>query len=522
MVLFFPNTLTNEGPVKPKGNIIDRPDGDVEFSGDVYKTGPLKFYIDNTLIQTLDSSGVDYHVDHNIDVDFKVTGDLLLSIEDSQTDKGKLVLTDTFTNRNNYIQYKESNTIDITTPNEGVVELNTPDVNVQNRITMQGELETPKIKNDTELLFDIDDTEKFKINGSTIETSNDLLIKKSGHTNLTLHSNITEGGASSANVIMLRGQSTTDDYVDIYLENGPDFRIKSSQVSVDRTLATFGWDTGDLDILRDLNATRNVNCVDVTASGDVDCAKVTASGNVETSDSLKIFEGTTEQLRIYHNSTANANYLNSKNSHPLIFDINNTEIFRADTDGLKMNGSNDIELSTLNVRSNGGIYALSNSDLDFYTSSAKRMIIESNGNVTVGNISQSGAGEQLTVIGSIKCDNVYTTKGIVDAGEVDLDNAHYIKIDGNTTLNIGDSSFKYSDNHHCDILNTSSTDSTLTFDLNGITTGVNTTSVYVNDTAVDTTVSLTYDYTFKKKSKLQFWIVSAGSDNYDIYIHTMS
>jgi len=177
--------------------------------------------------------------------------------------------------------------------------------------------------NNNPLIFDYNDSEKLriknegvditgtlnvnenlKIDDSIIETDNDFLIKKAGITNLTLHSNITNGGNDSGNIILLRGGTSTDDYTDIYLKNGPDFTIMSSQLQVDRNLAVFRWNTGDLDLLR------HINCVDVNASGNINASGTLSTNTIKYNNSFSLSNNNDVNI-LSINSEGNTTILNT-------------------------------------------------------------------------------------------------------------------------------------------------------------------------------------------------------------------
>jgi len=136
--------------------------------------------------------------------------------------------------------------------------------------------------------------EKIRVNASTIDinsdttiggkltTTDDITIEKAGTNTLTLNDTRTTGAAG--NIILMRGLTLDDSSVDIHLKNGPDFTIMSGQNGTDRNLAVFKWDTGDLNILR------NLNCVDVNASGDI--SAVNSTFTKTTTGGLKIGEAT--------------------------------------------------------------------------------------------------------------------------------------------------------------------------------------------------------------------------------------
>lgn len=481
--------ITNDKAIK--SNEISKNNNKISIDND-----NIDFLINDVKVMTINEDEINMNVNVNKSETILHTGDLIMR-------SSKLYFNDAI-NTSNYITYKSSNIIDITAGTE--IELNAPLINLQNNLILNGNL--LKIEGEGQRNLQI---------YNTANSGFSVLEFKVGNAEAGFGSGFQMGATRNTT-------GTTDHYY--FGRSGissNDLIIKNDgNIEINKTLTTTG-----LTVSSTLSLPNN--SITNTMINNLDIAKVnfTANTTIETdlniksatNPTLSLYENTDEQLRIYHNAASNANYFNSKNSHPLIFDINEVEIFRANTNGLTMNGSNQLLLSTLNIRSGGGLYALSNSDMDFYTSSAKRMIIESNGNLTVGNTSQNGTGEKLTVIGSIKCDNIYTTKGVVDAGQVELGNTHYIKIEGNTSLLINENSFTYSDHHHCDILNTNASDSILTIKGYG---NINNMYIYVNDTAVTATIVPIHDYTFKKKSKIQFWVVKTSPDELDIYIHTMS
>ena len=471
MVLFFPNTLTNEGPEAPEGNIKDLPFGNVRFEGNVYKEGPMSFFIDNELVQTLSSDGITIEVPKNITDDFKVTGNILLSTESS---KGKLILTDTFTNTANAIEYNSSdggNKILLSTSKFNINAFNT---DLDGNLTTTGKVAV----NDT--ITNMDSRESLRCKGR-------------------LHVG-SAGSSDSSSVIQMQKHSDSTPKGFIFYGEDNRFRIRNSASGSDKD---FTFDSAGLLTVPSFTVENTTN------------------------PTLTLKEDTTEQLTIYHNSTTNANYINSKNTHPIILDINGTEIARVNTSGIETNNNNSVKSGQLIVKSatgNNGVFSDgtsgSRTDLNFFTNNLLRMIVEKDGKVTIGDNTQSNSGEQLTVVGSIKCNNVYTTDGVVDDGLVTLGNNRHIKIDGNTTMTVNEDSFKYSDNHHVDILNTANIDSDIEIDFL-MTNGVTTINVYINDAVVDTSVNDTYTYTHKKRSKASFWFVKTGTV-IDIYIHTMN
>jgi len=402
-------------------------------SNHIISPDDLDITIGGTKAMTIKSDAVDFHVSKNTTEDVLHTGDLIMR-------NSKIYFNDSL-NTTNYITYKASNILDITAATE--IELNTPLITTNNDLLIGG----------------------------------GLTVKKEGEAILTLNDTRTSGASSS--IILMRGLTLEDNSVDIYLKNGPDFKIMSSFESTDRDLAIFRWNTGNCDILGSVN-----------------------SSGINSKSNVSLFDNTTEKIKMYYNSDSVANYIQSLDSTQLIMDYNSSERIRINGAGVELGGT------TLTLNSN--IIKKGSSDLKLSTNNNVRMVLESGGDVVVGNSSQFGSGEKLTVLGSIKCDNVYTNQGVVDNGAVTLGNTHDIKITGNTTLYVTDSSFKYKDNHYVLILNESSTDSILTIDCLGVSATADL-NISINDTTEINENGTSYDYTFKKHSEASLWFIDNTS-----------
>lgn len=518
MVLFFPNTLTNIDSILT--NIIDLPNNNVLFQGDIYKNGPLRFYIDNTLVQTLDSTGITIDVPKNITDDFKITGNLVMSTE-AGGGKGRLFFTDTTNNLTNYITYESSNKIKIQV---GDLNINSTNTNIVGNLTLPNNSIISSFINTGAV-------DSSKLSNTLDLSSKTITLPNNSITNSMLNNNIVDGSKLS-NTLDLSGKTISN----ITLPNLPQ-RINTRGYTFEflrdgETIQTLAQH----DTLTD---TENVSIHNVFA-GDVNV-------NSFWGISCNLYNGRLDLLNATQSRDSSSFTINKKDSATtyerlLTCDLNG----RVSTNALSINGGSTsvacgikgrTRIQALSALESSAVIELKPINLSgeitfLYSNGVNDLVLEigtgqekirvlQNGNVGIG---LNNPTEKLEVEGKIKCDGLRVTESlsiftIPDPLSINIEPKGCLsfRITGNNKTIRLDSSLN-KNNYLTTIYNPSDTDDrtlTFTFDNSGTYTYVisnNQNGGLTTNSGVSSSA-----YTLKKFQMQQFMIYKIGTT---IYIHT--
>jgi len=313
MVYNFPNKITNID--KEFSNIIDLPNNNSKLLGNLYKDNELLIYINNTLVQTLNSTGITYHVDKTISEDVLYNGgDIIVR-------NGKIYFNDAL-NTSNFITYKSSNVLDVTAGSE--IELNSPLISCQNNLHVDSK--------------------------STVATS---ITNMSSFAKFEVGGRVCIRGNTGDNSAVLQFIQHGDTVPHGYIFYGEDnnFKIrndingnKDMTFSQDGILAAPSITTPSLTSTSSLSLPNNT--VTNAMINNLDVTKINFNSNINIGNNTLTVGGTVNNnpssdnsfyncllnnsLKGYfgYNSNADAIYVNTNSSIPLIFFTNNVERFR--------------------------------------------------------------------------------------------------------------------------------------------------------------------------------------------------
>jgi len=226
----------------------------------------------------------------------------------------------------------------------------------------------------------------------------------------------------------------------------------------------------------------DIFCNDLNVESDLIIKKAS-------SPTLLFNEVDTTQLKIFHNTSTNINYIQSLNSNPLIIDYNETEKLRINNNGVLCS---DLNVSTSLTLPNNSITSAMINNLD-----VAKINFNSNIDVNSRNITTTGSMQGEYFKGkSLVFSTVINESRLIEFYNHIVINASACKLGfRQIDINISNSGF-------CILTNNHTATSTITIDISALTIDRDI-KLYKNDdpvVEVDKTVALVVDFTINKES----------------------